>query len=193
MTKPDTDCIIVYQQEIYMLTLKEWMELVDYKITEGSDYYSGDKVLYSLTSWNEHQDGYSFNIVFDPKEDQLVYAVEACDYKHNRAYRRKIAGYAYDSDQAWDDVNFVELEQDDDFIQKSLAIKAGEDYDTRVSIPVEFSDEELLTYMKMAHERDITFNQFIEEALREMLEEFKRDPEGVKQRAQRWKDEKGIL
>ncbi len=171
-----------------MITIKEWMELVNYKITEGSDYYSGDKLLYSLSSWNEHQDGYSFNIVFDPREDQLVYAVEACDYKHNRAYRRKIPGYAYDSDQAWDDVNFVELEEDDDFIQKALSIKAGEDYDTRVSVPLEFTDEELLKYMTMAHERDMTFNQFVEEALRHAIEEAKRDPEGMKQKAEQWKD-----
>jgi hypothetical protein len=34
---------------------------------------------------------------------------------------------------------------------------------------MEFSDQELLTYMKLAHERDITFNQLIEEALREAI------------------------
>ena len=36
-----------------------------------------------------------------------------------------------------------------------------------------FSDEDLLQYMKLAHERDITFNQFIEEALRHAIEEVK--------------------
>jgi Asp-tRNA(Asn)/Glu-tRNA(Gln) amidotransferase B subunit len=40
-----------------------------------------------------------------------------------------------------------------------------------VSVPVDFSDEELLQYMKLAHERDVTFNKFIEEALRHVLEE----------------------
>ena len=41
-----------------MITLKEWMELVDYRITEGSDYcwscYGPDA--YSLDSWNGDQD-----------------------------------------------------------------------------------------------------------------------------------------
>jgi hypothetical protein len=156
-----------------MITLKEWMELVDYRITEGSEYYADGKPLYSLDSWNEQQDGYSFTVIFDPSDNQLVYAVEACDYRNNRAYRRKIAEYPYDSDQAWDNVNFIELHDDDDFIQKSLAIRACETYDTRVSIPVDLTDQELLIYMKMAHDRDITFNQLVTEALTRAIDEYK--------------------
>jgi hypothetical protein len=41
--------------------------------------------------------------------------------------------------------------------------------------------------MKLAHERDMTFNQFVEEALRQAIEDHKRDPEGMKQRAQDFK------
>jgi hypothetical protein len=40
--------------------------------------------------------------------------------------------------------------------------------------------------MKLAHERDMTFNQLVEEALRTAIEEHKRDPEGMKQRATDW-------
>jgi collagenase-like PrtC family protease len=64
------------------------------------------------------------------------------------------------------------LDVDDDFIQKALAIRAGEKYDTRVQIPVDFSDEELLQYMKLAHDRDMTFNEFVEEALRHAISEY---------------------
>ena len=141
--------------------MKEWMELVDYKITEGSEYYANEKTLYSLSSWNGKHDGYSFNIVFDPREDHLVYTVEVCDYKNSRAYRRKIADYPYDSEEAWDGVNFIELETDDDFMQKAMAIKNGEDYDTRVVIPIDLPDELCYQLMKMAHERDMTFNDFV--------------------------------
>jgi hypothetical protein len=66
-----------------------------------------------------------------------------------------------------------------------LSIKAGEDYDTRVSVPVDFTDEELLTYMTMAHERDMTFNQFVEQALREAIENVK-DGRLTKEDAQKW-------
>jgi hypothetical protein len=169
-----------------MITMKEWMELVDYRITEGSDYmwqcYGSNA--YALDSWNGEQDGHSFTVIFDTR-DQTVYEVQAHDYVHDRAYRminedfqkknRKEAKKRdIDKNNAWDDVNYVDIEVDDDFIQKCLAIKAGEDYDTRVSVPMDFSDEELLQYMKLAHDLDITFNQFVERALREAL-----DREGI--------------
>lgn len=185
-----------------MITLKEWMEVVDYRITEGSDYgwncYGPDS--YCLDSWNGEQDGYSFSIIFDNKT-QAVYEVQAHDYKHNRAYRmiNPIFEDAYRKEsseraswmnEAWDDVDYVDLEVTDDWIQKSLAIVKGEDYDTRVSLPLDFSDEELLKYMTMAHERDMTFNQFVEEALRYAIDEAKRDPEGMKAKAERWKAER---
>jgi hypothetical protein len=179
-----------------MLTLKEWMEITDYKITEGSDYawqcYGHDA--YMLDSWNGEQDGYSFTVIFDTKT-QVVYEVQAHDYVHQRAYRminedfkkknkKEARKRDINRDEAWDDVDYVDLETDDDFIEKCLAIKSGEDYDTRVEVPVDFTDEELLKYMKAAHEKDMTFNQYVEEALRHAIEEYKRDPEGMKQRAQ---------
>jgi hypothetical protein len=165
-----------------MITMKEWMELVGYRITEGSDYmwqcYGSNA--YALDSWNGEQDGHSFTVIFDTK-DQTVYEVQAHDYVHDRAYRminedfrkknkKEAKKRDIDKDNAWDDVDYVDLDADDDFIQKCLAIRAGEDYDTRVSVPMEFSDEELLTYMKLAHEQDITFNQLVERALREAIE-----------------------
>ena len=39
------------------------------------------------------------------------------------------------------------------------------------TIEVEFTDAELLEYMKMAHERDITFNQFVQQVLQEYLDQ----------------------
>jgi hypothetical protein len=36
-------------------------------------------------------------------------------------------------------------------------------------MPVDFSDEDLFRYMKLAHERDITLNQLIEQALRKFI------------------------
>lgn len=179
-----------------MITLKEWMELVGYRITEGSNYgwncYGPDA--YTLDSWNGDQDGHSFSIIFDTRT-QVVYEVEAHDYRNQRAYRIVNPEFkkAFDNEsssrgelgnQAWDDVNYVDLEVDDDFIQKCLAIRESEDYDTRVQVPVDFTDEDLLKYMKMAHERDMTFNQFVEEALKAAIEEAKADPEGFKLRAQ---------
>lgn len=169
-----------------MITMKEFMELVDYKITEGGDYgwscYGPNS--YQLSSWNgvHGTGGWSFNIVFSTKS-QKVYEVTVCDYTNDRAYRminpknlekhrKEAEDRNVDLNEAWDDVEYVDLDVLDDFIQKALAIKAGEEYDTRVQVPIDFSDEELLKYMKMAHDRDMTFNDFVEEALRHAIEEF---------------------
>ena len=153
-----------------MITLKEWMEVANYRITEGSDYYAYGGA-YALSSWSGEQDGYSLEIIFDQKT-QVVYEVQACDYRHNRAYRliNELHKEERRDDEAWDDTKWVDLEADDDWIQKALAIVAGEDYDTRVSVPMDFSDEELLQYMKLAHDLDITFNQLVERALREAID-----------------------
>lgn len=179
-----------------MITLKEWMELVNYKITEGSEYqwrcfgYNA----YALDSYTgEH----GVSILFD-REDQTVYQVEAFDYARDRAYRIINPDYraAYDAeakqrgvaDFAWDAVVWTDLETDQDFIEKCQGIMSGEDYDTRVSVPLDLTDEEMLRYMIAAHERDMTFNQYVEEALRTAIDEFKRDPDAMRQRAEVWKN-----
>ncbi len=185
--------------------MKRWMDMVDYRITEGSDFTwqcFGDKA-YRLDHWSgDSQNSPSFSITFD-RVDQTVYQLEAHDYVNDRAYRWTAPSWqkAYNDEakaknvdplEAWDDVGYVELETLDDFFEKANAIYHGEDYDTRVSVPLDFTDDELLKYMVMAHERDVTFNQFVEEALRQALDEFKRDPEGMKQRADKWKSQREI-
>jgi len=167
-----------------MISMKEFMELVDHKITEGSDYgwQCFGPNSYQLSSWNgiRGKGGWSANIVFSTKS-QKVYTVEVCDYTNGRAYRiinpdyvkkynKESKDRGVTGNQAWDDVNYVDLDVDDDFIQKCLAILAGEEYDTRVQITVDFSDEDLLQYMKLAHERDITFNEFVTQALSEAIQ-----------------------
>jgi hypothetical protein len=185
-----------------MITMKEWMELVDYKITEGDSYgwscYGPNS--YQLSSWNgvHGRGGYSFNIVFSTKSHK-VYEVSVCDYTNDRAYRminpnnvekhrKEAKSRDVSMNEAWDDVDYVDLEVDDDFIQKCLAIKAGEDYDTRISVPLDLPDDLLLEAAMNAHRQGITLNDYINNALMELVEEFKRDPDSVKARAVKWKD-----
>jgi hypothetical protein len=178
-----------------MITLKDWTQCVNYRITEGSDYqwHCYGSSAYTLDSWDGDQDGVSSSLVFDTNT-QIVYQVEVHDYADQRSYRYINPHYrdAYLKeckqrgleDEAYDGVRFVDLEVAEDFLAKCRAIMNYEHYDHRVSVPVEFTDDELLKYMKLAHERDMTFNQFVEEALNAAIEEFKRDPEGMKIRAQ---------
>ena len=71
-----------------MVTLKEFMEIIEYRITEGGEYLwdSFGSHAYRLDSWNGDHEGYTISIVFDTKT-QEVYMIEAFDYKNERAYR----------------------------------------------------------------------------------------------------------
>ena len=188
-----------------MITLKEWMELVDYKITEGSDYgwdcYGPNS--FTLDSWNgvHGKGGYSFSITFSTKS-QKVYEVSMCDYTNDRAYRminpkfqekheKEALMRDVNLNEAWDDVSYVELDVVEDFLEKARAIINGEDYDTRVQLQVKFTDEELLTYMKLAHENDMTFNELVENALRNAIDEVNAG-RLTKEDAQNWREQAKI-
>jgi len=172
-----------------MITVKEWMELVEYRITEGDSYLwkcFGDSA-FSLSSWNGDQNGWSMNMVFDT-QTQTVYTAEVCDYARDRAYRMINSDYkivhdaealsrGVDFKQAWDAVNYVDLEDDEDFCEKAEAIRDGIEYDTRVNMPLTVPDDVLFELMKRAHEQDITLNQLVEQVLWEAIraEESKRE------------------
>jgi len=107
--------------------------------------------------------------------------VLAHDYVNNRAYRmvnpdfeKKMKKEAkrrnVSKKEAWDDVDYVDLEIDDDFIQKALAIKAGEDYSTDVSMPLDLPDDLLMFAFKQAHAENMTFNDWMNKVLREFID-----------------------
>lgn len=169
-----------------MITLEDFIKAIDYKITGGSEYgwnCFGSNARYLDSSDSESGDGaYSVSAVFD-SVDQTIYLVEAWDYTNHREYRwinpdyykalkKECKKRDIDFKESLDGKRYIELEVAEDMLEKISAIVAGEDYDTRVKVPVDFTDEELLQYMKMAHERDMTFNQFVEEALRYAIDEF---------------------
>jgi hypothetical protein len=159
-----------------MITLKQYLEAIDYRITEGTDY-----------TWNcygphaAYLDGYvderwSASVIFDRKT-QTVYEAQICDYRKDRCYRLfnpewraahddEARAKNVDPSIAWDDLRWVDLETDEDFLEKTTAIVANRDYDTRVSVPVDLPDSDLFLLMKQAHEQDITLNHLIESILR---------------------------
>ena len=165
-----------------MITVQEFLEIINYRITGGSSY--GWQCFGSAARWLdcEVEGQYSAGIVFDAAT-QEIYTAEISDYRNDRCYRLINPDYVdahnaealergVDIKQAWDDVKWVDLETDDDWIQKSAAIVAGEEYDTRVIVPIELPDEIAYTLMKMAHEQDITFNQLMENILSDAIAKY---------------------
>jgi hypothetical protein len=47
--------------------------------------------------------------------------------------------------------------------------------DNRVEVALDLTDAELLVLFKMAHEKDMTFNNFVEQVLRDFLEQLQND------------------
>ena len=167
-----------------MLTLRDFFELIEYRINEGSDYgwqcYGGHAHTIDCVD-----DDYSLSVIFD-RQNQTVYEVSVCDYRNDRAYRmihpdRQAAHRAeaqergVDPDRAWDEVRVVDLEVDEDFVSKARAIIAGEAYDTRIEIPIDLPESELLELFKLAHSRDMTFNDFVVEIVTEKLAEMEQE------------------
>lgn len=182
-----------------MITVEDFTTAVQFKITGGSSFQwhcFGPDARYLDADDDQTKQTYSTNIVFGGP-DFTVYIAEAYDYTNNRAYRlinpdfkdayfAECAEREVDPHQALEDQKFIDLETDEDFLEKCAAIVAGEPYDDRIVVPLDIPDADLLQFMLAAHERNMTFNAFVEEALKAAVEDFQRDPEGMKDRAQRW-------
>jgi hypothetical protein len=168
-----------------MITLKNFLQAVDYSITGGSDYgwacYGANARYLDCDESNQ----YSINCIFD-SVDQTVYSVEAWDYLNDREYRWVHPDYIEQLkaesvqreckfDISTDDRKFIDLEVAEDMLTKMSAIRHGEPYDTRISVPIDMPDEDLLKFMILAHERDMKFNDLVELALREAIKAHKVD------------------
>lgn len=76
--------------------------------------------------------------------------------------------------QAWDNVEWIDLEVEEDFIEKAVAIFNGEEWDTRISVPLDLEDDLILHLAMEAHKRDITLNKMVEIVLQEAIAKYEK-------------------
>lgn len=169
-----------------MITLKEYLEAVNFQITGGSEYQwdcYGDNARYLDSTDNESLGTYSINAIFD-SVDQTVYAVELWDYVNNREYRWIHPNYKdrhndeaksrdIDIKESLDDRDYIEIEIPEDILEKINAVVNGKEYDTRIKVPLTLPDDSLFQLMKLAHEQDVTLNQFVENMLKDAIKNEK--------------------
>lgn len=67
----------------------------------------------------------------------------------------------------------IELEVEEDFVEKANAILRGEPYNTSVIVPLDLTQEELDLLNKQAKEQNLTVDQFVEKLLIEAIEREK--------------------
>ena len=167
-----------------MITLKDFMEAIQYQITDGAEYmwecYGPNA--WSLDYWNQETgvDGRSVSVVFD-KQTQFVYQVEAWDQSTDVAYRWIHPDYIEDVkdeaesrgvsfEESFDGNKFTDLDVEEDILEKAAALVSGEEYDKRVMVTLSLSYDEEHMLMEMAHEADMALNQFVEHIMREEIE-----------------------
>jgi len=166
-----------------MITLQQFFEVSKYRMSEGSEFgwdcYGPNA--YTIDSWNGiHGDGgWSISITFDTV-DQTVYDVVICDYTIDNVYRiinpnfiknynEELEKQSWDAKYAYDDVEYIDLTIDKDWLEKAKAIVNGESYDKRIQIEIDLSDSELFNGMQQAHKLDITFNEFVNQTLQNFI------------------------
>jgi hypothetical protein len=161
-----------------MITLKQFLEAGNYRITEGSEFgwHCFGSNAYMLDVQAGSADTNSATVIFD-RVTQEVYQLTCYDYSNERAYRlfgseeHRIVHTAaalvlnVNDKQAWDEVNYTDLEVAEDFLEKMTAIINNEVYETNISVPLDLDKETLHELMLIAHSKNITLNQMVEEIL----------------------------
>ena len=167
------------------MNLEQVNNLFQHRITDGSDYlwdcYGSNTRSIDYTS--EYACGY---VVFDT-DTQTVYEVsvspvvgswdvEPKPYRYinpeyQEAYKQEAINRGIDADQAWDDIKWVDLETEEDFIEKASSMFNGVTFDTRIQVPIDLDNDTMLKLAMEAHKRDITLNKMVEEVLRNVIAE----------------------
>jgi prolyl oligopeptidase PreP (S9A serine peptidase family) len=158
-----------------IITIKDFMACVNYCITDSSEYCwscYGNNARY-MDYWNEKHgdDSVSMSIIFDTNT-QIVYQMEVWDSSSHREYRWLNPDYKkvfldeansrnIKPNETIDGRKFIDLDVRVDMLEKASAIFAGREYDTRVSVDIELDDNTMLALMTMAHEADMTLNNFV--------------------------------
>jgi len=159
-------------------------EALSNRISSGSEYqwkcYPNSRYLDYET-----KHGHA-SVIFDTETQEIYEATAEIKNDESRPYRwlnkstekamfDEADSRGVNEDYAWDDVKWNDLETEEDFLEKATAILNGDTFDTRIEVPVEFSDADFIMLAKLAHERDITLNEMVTEILKLAIERLKNE------------------
>jgi hypothetical protein len=158
-----------------MPSFKDCLEAINYKISDGFEFQ------WTCYGNHVHAVGTDRTTIYFSTVDQTVFEVNVHDYDKERAYRLVHPDYQearkleaenrkVSDNQAWDDVRYTDLETADDLLSKIVGIENGLEYDTRIVIPLDLTDEEFRTIAMAAHESDMSINAYIDMVIRQVME-----------------------
>ena len=155
---------------------------LNHKIVGGSEYgwncyptarmldYESDFAYVSVIYSTETQEIYEADVSIKTEaweEDQRPYRWLNPEYKDIMITEAKSRNVKWK--RAWDDVKWVDLETEEDFLEKAKAIFNGLEHDKRIQVPLDLDDDVMLRLCMEAHKRDITLNQMVEEILEKLI------------------------
>ena len=167
------------------MQLSEVNNTFQHKITGGSDY---GWQCYGLDTWSidyssDYAHGYVvfnvgtgmvYEVSISPNVDELlgrsVKPYRYIDPAHRNAYNQEAESRNIDPNEAWDDVKWVDLETEEDFIDKASKMFNGVSFDTRVQVPIDLDSDTMLQLAMEAHKRDITLNEMVTVILQEVID-----------------------
>jgi len=168
------------------MKLAQINEAMSHRITGGSDYgwqcfpdarfldyesdYAHVSILYSTVDQTVYQADASIKREAWPNDERYDKPYRWTNPEFKNVYLNEAKERNVDPTQAWDDVKWVELETDKDFLEKAKAMFNGDYWDTRIQIPVELDDDTILKLSLEAHQRDITLNKMVEVVLQEVID-----------------------
>ncbi len=164
------------------MNLKQLHEAFDYRISGGSEY-GWSCYGYNVRCLDFESDYAYATLVFDTKTSTVYSAdISSTDNTFVKAYRwqnpEHLAALLKESNErgvdnsiAWDDVKWIDLEVEEDFLEKAKAMFNGEDFDTRVVVPLDLDDTTILMLALAAHKRDITINKMVEVILQQVIDQ----------------------
>lgn len=151
--------------------LENWLKAVNYRITEGREYRFASTVPALFVSyWDGDSSGVSAECIYSENTYTIIQMTVSA-YSTNKSYRwtnPEYRGHVTDN-YAYDDVLYIDLELEEDILEKMTKIVNYESYDTRVSVPLEMGEDELFTLMSQAHAKDVTLNQYVTSILEEYI------------------------
>jgi hypothetical protein len=172
------------------LTLADVNEALNHQITEGSEYqwqcYGPNARFLDYTIGGLDV---TAGVIYDT-QTQEVYEATLCNGpadlayrwtnpKFIKAHRKEAKKRGVDADQAWDDVDYIDVSVDE-WIQAALDLVSESPVEeehldlrktTDTTVEINLDDSELLQLCMMAHEQDITLNALVNNILREYIDE----------------------
>ena len=160
------------------MKLNKVNEALNHKIVGSSEHQWN---CWDYARFLDYETEYAYASVVFNSRTQEVYEAEVNDKenqhkpyrwlnpKYKQSYIDEGKNRNVDVTQAWDNVQWVDLETEEDWLDKAKSIMEGNTFDTRISMPIDLDKEELFQLMSLAHEKDITLNQLVEQILEEVI------------------------